>query len=80
MADPKDISGAKQAIAITDGGSNSLTYEACRAVYIGVAGDVVVTWANGGSMTMPNAPVGERPWSVTQIRAGTAATGIRLLY
>ena len=80
MADLRDISSAKDGVAVTDGGSNSTTYEACRAVYVGTAGSLNVRWANGATGTLTNVPVGTHPFSVTQIRTGTGALGVVLLY
>jgi hypothetical protein len=49
-----------------------------RCLYVGVAGDLVVTLAGPGNtlMTFPNAPVGWHPINGIKVMAATAASGI----
>jgi len=45
-----------------------------RGLYVGVAGDIKMTMADGTTVTRKNVPVGEWPWSVQRIWAtGTTA-------
>lgn len=61
--------------------SNQLTNGVCRSLYVGVAGDVKVTMANGDTLTLTNVAVGVVPVSVKQVwSTGTTATGIVALY
>ena len=38
-----------------------------RALYVGVAGDISVTWDDGSTCVMQNVPVGQWPWRVRRI-------------
>jgi hypothetical protein len=61
--------------------SDATVIPATRALYIGVAGDVVVTMEGGtGPITFKAVPVGVLNISVTQVLAATAATDIVALY
>lgn len=76
MASYTDIAPARNGTAVTP--SDSTTFAATRALYIGVSGDVYVDFVGGGTnVKMTAAPVGERPWQVTRVYStGTTATGI----
>ena len=74
-----DISSAFGAVAVTK--SDATVIPTTRGLYIGVAGDVVVTMAHGQTpITFKAAPVGVLPIQVTQVLAATAATDILALY
>lgn len=75
-----DISCAVGFVAVTP--SDSTTFAPCRAIYIGVAGDVYVDGVRRGTnVKMTAAAAGEHPWQVTRIYAtGTTATDIVALY
>jgi hypothetical protein len=48
-----------------------------RAVYVGTAGDLKVTTADGDTVTYANCPAGRHPIQVTKIfKTGTGALGI----
>lgn len=52
-----------------------------RAIYVGVAGNIVAKMANGETVTFSNVPVGLYPLSITLVvAAGTTATNIVALY
>ena len=57
------------------------TIETCRALYIGVSGDVKVTAKDGGTATFLSVPIGILPVMTNQVFAtGTTATDIIALY
>lgn len=61
--------------------SNSAVIEMCRALYIGVSGDVKVRMANAVSITFKNVPVGVFPVQADMVYlTGTSATEIIALY
>lgn len=61
--------------------SDPLTGGTCRALYIGGAGDVKVTMANGDIVTLVGVAAGVQPFSVKQVwSTGTTATDILALY
>lgn len=81
MADPRDISPAKQAEVVTPHATN--TIEPTRALYVGTGGDVAVEMANaGGSKTFAGVPDGAiLPISVRRVYvSGTTASNILALY
>lgn len=49
-------------------------------LYVGVAGNLVVTMADGTDATFANAPVGYHLLRVQKVKAATAATNIVALY
>jgi hypothetical protein len=52
-----------------------------RAIYVGVAGNIVARMADGGVVTFSNVPVGIYPLSITMVVAsGTTATNLVALY
>jgi hypothetical protein len=79
MADKKDVSSAKQGVVVTAHASNN--FEATRALVVGVAGDVAVVFADGGSAVTVPLTAGIHPISITAIRVtGTTASGFVALY
>lgn len=61
--------------------SDATVLPVTRALYIGVAGDLVVTMADGQTpITFKAAANGILPIQVTQVLAATAATDILALY
>lgn len=74
-----DISCAYGAVAVTK--SDSTVIPTCRALGIGVTGDVAVRMANGDLITFTAVPVGPFPVQVNKVLStGTTATGITALY
>lgn len=78
---------ARDAATVTPSDSVDLTdrhwldYAGCRALYIGVAGNVAVITTAGTTITIPNVPVGVLPLSCTRVLStGTAASNIIALY
>lgn len=52
-----------------------------RAIYVGVSGDLVVTMANGETVTLSNLPVGFYPLAITLVvTSGTTATNLVAFY
>jgi S-adenosylmethionine synthetase len=80
MAAASDVSAAVGFVAVTP--SDSIVFAATRALYVGVAGDIVVDGAKRGTqVTLTAAAAGEHPWQVTRVYStGTTATGIVALY
>lgn len=80
MANPLDVSSAKQADAVTK--SDSTTIFATRALYVGTTGDVAVVFADGGgTKTFKAVPAGSiLPISVTKVMNATTAGDILALY
>ena len=70
------------AVAVTPADGSDLPLAPTRALYIGVAGDVVVDTLGGDStITFKAAPVGVLPVRVKRVRStGTTATNILALY
>ena len=61
--------------------SDVTMFEVTRALYVGGAGDLTVTMADGNSQLFTAVPVGVFPIQVTAVKAtGTTATGIVALY
>ena len=70
---------AHGAVAVTE--SDATIIPITRGLYVGVAGDLVVTMADGQTpITFKAAAVGYHPLQVTQVLAATAATDIVALY
>lgn len=79
MGRSADDAPAYNAAAVTK--SDATVLPTTRALYIGVAGDVVVTMAGGATpITFKAAPVGILPIQVTKVLAATTATDILALY
>lgn len=75
MASYTDVASARNGTAITP--SDSATFAATRALYVGVSGDVKVDMAGGATLTFKSAPVGPLPIQVTRVYStGTTATDI----
>ena len=75
----RDVASAYGAVAVTK--SDATIIPTTRGLYVGVAGDVVVTMAGGQTpITFKAAQVGVLPIQVTQVLAATAATDILALY
>lgn len=75
----RDASSADSAIAVTPSDSTSIAL--CRALYIGVSGDVAVVTKGGGTVTFKAAPVGILPVRVSKVMStNTTATNILALY
>lgn len=76
VSDP-DSAPAENAAAVTPGaGALSNT---TRALYIGVAGDITVTMAGGGSVSFAAVPAGTvLPIAVTHVTAATATSIVAL--
>jgi len=70
---------AHKAVAVTK--SDATIIPPTRGLYVGVAGDLVVTMADGETpITFKAAPVGYHPLQVIQVLAATGATDIVALY
>ena len=70
-------SPASTAVAVTEDVPLAKT---SRALYVGVAGDLVVTMAGGGDATFKNVAAGSfLPIRVTVVKAATTATDILAL-
>jgi len=74
-------SPAVGAAATNNHDSNPLTNGTCRSLYVGVAGDIKATMANGDVVTFTNVAVGILPISCKQVwSTGTTASGLIALY
>ena len=72
---------AEKAVAVTPHATN--TFAACRGVFVGTAGDLVVRFAGDtANVTLKNVVAGvTHPWSITRVLAsGTTATDIVVVY
>lgn len=81
MGTNTDTAGAK-AIAAVNLASDT-TLAGCRAIYVGVTGDVKVDAANGGTATFKSHPVGYLQVQASKIYStanGTTATDLIVLY
>jgi hypothetical protein len=76
MAAHTDTSPARGGFAVTP--SDVTTFPVCRALYIGVSGDVRVDFIDSGTnVLLKGAPVGALPVQVTRVYStGTTATDI----
>lgn len=73
---PSGQSPITSAAVVTPDDANDLTH-VTRAIYIGTAGDLRVTLANGGTLTFVNMVAGWHPIRVTRVwAAGTTADHI----
>lgn len=76
--DANSTAPAHGAVAVT--ASDATVLQVTRSLFIGVAGDVAVTMADGGNVTF-KAPQGVLPIQVTKVLStGTTATDILALY
>lgn len=76
---PEATVSAYKGAAVTP--SDTTQLEVTRGLYIGGAGNLVVTMADGNNVTFANHPVGYAPIQVTKVLStGTTATSIVALY
>jgi hypothetical protein len=72
---------AMDAAAITPHDTNELAAGPCRAIYVGVAGNITLVTPNGSEVLFSNVPVGIFPVGAKIVKStGTAATGLVALY
>jgi hypothetical protein len=73
---------ARKGVVVTPADATDLTNGVCRAIYIGVTGDLVVVMPyEDDTVTFTNVPVGIFPIQCRQIYStGTTASGIVALY
>jgi hypothetical protein len=73
---------ARRGIVVTPTDAVDLTNGVCRAIYVGVTGDLVVVMPyDDSTVTFTNVPVGIFPIQCSQIYStGTTASGIVALY
>ncbi len=79
----KDLSSSALMLPVTNHDTNTLNgSEPSRALYIGGAGDVVVTPAGGGAdVTFSGVPAGAiLPIQVVKVKTATTATNIVALF
>lgn len=79
----RDIGAARKAEALDASVSDDATsYGACRALYVGGAGNVAVTLEGGGNVTLVAVPAGTiLPVAATALlNSGTTATSVVALY
>ena len=70
MADLRDISSVKSAVALTVGAG---TFEPTRAILVTAAGTATVSFVNDtGTIDMGTLAVGLYPFSIDKLTAGTA--------
>jgi hypothetical protein len=74
-----DSGPASGAIAITP--SDTVTIGGCRAIYVGVTGDITIDTANQTGILFKSVPVGILPVAPLRVKAtGTTATNMVALY
>ena len=74
-----DTGGSRRGVAVTPSDSTILT--TTKMLYVGGAGALAVTFADGSALTLAAVPVGFHPLQVTQVKStGTVATNIVALY
>lgn len=77
----QQLDSANNAAAANLHDTNLLTNGVCKALYVGVTGDVKVTMANGTDVTFKNVPVGILPIRAKRVfSTGTDASEILALY
>lgn len=75
----KDVASAYGAVAVVK--SDATIIPTCRALYIGVTGDVAVRMASGATITFKAVPVGVLTVQVDQVLStATTATDMVALY
>ena len=75
----RDVSSSYDAVAVT--ASDATVIPACRALYVGVTGNIAVRMASGNAATFANVPVGVFPVQVDKVLStGTTASSIVALY
>ena len=81
MSNSYDSDPAKLAYDANLSDTADLTNGICRALYIGVTGNVKVTMPDGTAVTFTGAPVGVLPVKARRVwSTGTTATNIVALY
>jgi hypothetical protein len=81
MGRSTDVSSGFEARAVTPSDSVMLPNGICRALYIGVTGDVAALMAGGSVVTFKAAPVGILPVQCQRVNStNTTATNILALY
>lgn len=82
MGRSKDISAAYDARTVTPSDTVLQPDGVCRALYVGVSGNITALMANGGTPVLfSNVPVGIFPIQVQRVNAtGTTATNIVALF
>lgn len=69
-----ETSPAIGAIAVTPSDSADITGGPCRALYVGVTGNISVTFQNGQTAFFENVPVGWFPVCAKRVNATTGGT------
>lgn len=68
-------------VAVTKSDTVNLTRGPCRALYIGVSGDVAVLAPDGTTATFLSVPIGVLPVKALRVNStGTTATNVIALY
>lgn len=76
-----DTGAATNAVAVTPSDSTNLANGDCRAIYVGVSGDITLDTPNQTSVLFKAVPVGILPVVTRRVRAtGTTATNLVALY
>lgn len=74
-----DTASAYNAVAVTP--SDATIIPATRGLWVGVAGNIAVRMAGGGSVTFTGVPIGLLPIQVDMVKStGTTATTMLALY
>lgn len=74
-------SPAEDGFAITPDATAPLPHGTCRAIYVGVTGNIALVTSRGSSVTFSNVPVGIFPVRAAAVRvSGTTATSLIALY
>lgn len=75
----KDVAAAYHAVAVTAHDTNLIP--TTRGLYVGTAGNIVVTMASGSDATFNSVPVGVLPVQVQRVKStNTTASNIVALY
>lgn len=80
MSDMQAVYSARSGAAVTP--SDSVNFAPCRALYVGGAGNVVVVFENGQSLTLTGVPAGTLlPLRIVRVNStNTTATAMAVLY
>lgn len=77
----KDVASAYDARTVTPSDTVFQADGTCRALYVGVTGNITVLMASGTTQLFSNVPVGIFPIQVQRVNStGTTATNIVALY
>jgi hypothetical protein len=81
----KDTEDARDSLFQSALGASAITVGSAiegesRAVYVGVAGNLVVIMANGQTVTFENMPVGIHPISIVKVLNTSTAASLVALY